>query len=80
MRESQYIKRWQKVGEERGALHTKREDLLEAVKLRLQNPVPDPIRLAIEGTNDLTTLDRWFKAALTSNGITEFREAITPPP
>ncbi len=80
MRESQYIKRWEKVGEDRGALQTRREYLLEAVKLRLENPVPEPIRLAIEGTNDLTTLDRWYQAALTLSSIAEFRKAITLPP
>jgi hypothetical protein len=76
MRESQYIKRWEKVGEDRGILLTKREYLLEAVKLRLADPVPEAIRLAIEGTNDLQTLDRWYQAALTSRTLAQLRKAM----
>jgi hypothetical protein len=79
MRESQYIKRWEKVGEDRGTLQRTREYLLKRVK-QLEDPVPEAIRLAIEGTNDLQTLDRWFDAALSSSTITEFRKAMTPPP
>jgi hypothetical protein len=76
MRESQYIKKWESVGEDRGSLRTKRADLLNVVKFRLEDPVPEPIRLAIEGTNDLNTLDRWLQAAATLDTIVEFRKAM----
>jgi hypothetical protein len=66
------IKRWEKVGEDRATLQTRREVLLEAVTLRLEDPVPEPIRLAIEGTNDLATLLRWHRAALTVGTIADF--------
>jgi hypothetical protein len=75
MRESQYIKRWEKVGEDRGILQTKRADLQSIVR-RLEDPVPQAIRLAIEGTNDVQTLDRWFEAALDCSTIAEFRKAM----
>jgi hypothetical protein len=78
MRESQYIKRWEQVGEERGILQTKREDLLQVVR-RLEDPVPEVIRLAVEGTNDLQTLKRWFDAALDANTIAELRHAMKLP-
>ncbi len=75
MRESQYIKRWRDEGIDLGALRTRREDLLRVVR-RLEDPVPEALRLAIEGTNDLQTLDRWFDAALGADTIAEFRKAI----
>jgi hypothetical protein len=79
MRESQYIKKWELVGEDRGELRRARLYLLEAVKLRLEDPVPEAIRLAIEGTSDLPTLDRWFDAALDSSTIEELRQAMNLP-
>ncbi len=76
MRESQYIKSWEKVGEERAELRTKRADLLKAVELRLQDPVPEAIRLAIEGTNDVARLESWFAAALTAQTIADLRKEM----
>jgi len=58
MRESRYIKKFELRGEERGELRAKRADLLKLVSWRLEDPVPEPIRLAVEGTNDLGVLDR----------------------
>ncbi len=78
MRESQYIKSWEKVGEDRGRLQTRREYLLKRVG-RLVDPVPEAIRLAIEGTNDPQTLDRWFDAALDCSTITDLRKAMNLP-
>jgi hypothetical protein len=75
MRESQYIKGWEKVGEDRGTLLRTREYLLKRLR-RLEDPVPEAIRLAIEGTNDVQTLDRWYDAALDVGTIAEFRKAL----
>jgi hypothetical protein len=75
MRESQYIKSWERVGEERGELRTKRADLLKAVQLRLEDPVSESIRMAVEGTNDLSKLETWYDAALTAESIAELRKA-----
>ena len=79
MRESQYIKGWEKVGEDRAELRTKRADLLKLVRRRLEDPVPEAIRLAIEGTNDIQTLERWFDAAIDVTTIAEFRKAMKLP-
>jgi hypothetical protein len=76
MRESQYIKSWERVGEQRAELRTQRANLLKAVKLRLEDPVPEPIRLAIEGTNDLSKLETWYDAALTVDTIAELRKEM----
>jgi hypothetical protein len=76
MRESQYIKSWERVGEERGELHKQRANLLKAIKLRLEDPVPESIRLAVEGTNDMSKLETWYEAALTVATIAELRKAM----
>jgi hypothetical protein len=76
MRESQYIKSWERVGEERAELRTKRADLLLVVKLRLQNPVPESVRLAIEGTNDLSKLETWLAAAATAQTVSALRKEM----
>lgn len=75
-RESTYIKSWELVGEQRAELRTKRADLMTAVQVRLQNPVPEAIRLAIEGTTDLGTLESWYRAALTAEKIADFRKEM----
>jgi hypothetical protein len=76
MRKSEYITSWEMVGEERGILLAKREYLLRVIKLRLEDPVSESIRLAIEGTNDVQTLSRWFDAVLDCSTIAEFRKAM----
>ena len=76
MRESQTIKGWMREGAEIAELRTKRVDLLKAVRLRLVNPVPETIRLAVEGTNDLSRLELWYDAALTVATVGEFRKQM----
>jgi hypothetical protein len=69
VRESQYLKSF----EDRGEVKRARVDVLRGLGLRLGGPVPEPIRLAIEGTNDLQTLDRWFQAMLQVSSWAEFQ-------
>src|SRR5262249_12120814 len=76
MRESQYIKSWERVGEERAELRTQRANLLKAVKLRLEDPVSESIRVAIEGTNDMSKLEAWYDVALTVENIAELRKEM----
>lgn len=76
MSESQYIKTFVLRGREEGVVIARRSDLLKAVRLRLQDPVPEPIRLAVEGTNDPDTLDRWFEVAITAGSLAELRSAM----
>ena len=49
MRESQYLK----TIETRGKVEQARADVLTGLSLKLGSPVPESIRLAVEGTNDL---------------------------
>lgn len=53
-----------------------REFLLEAIAVRLSSPVPDDLRLAIEGTNDQETLGRWYRVALTCPTVDDLRAAM----
>lgn len=73
MAESQYIKAFEQRSEERGATKTKRAYLLEAITARLASPVPEAVRLAVEGTNDPDTLDRWYASAIRVGTLAELR-------
>jgi hypothetical protein len=72
VRESQYLKSF----EDRGEVKRARADLLRVLLSRLGSPAPEPIRLAIEGTNDLGILDRWFDAALAAASWADFQAAM----
>jgi hypothetical protein len=74
--ESQFVNSWRREGEIRGVLLTSRANLLKVVRLRLKDPVPESIRLAVEGTNDPEVLDRWLEAALTATSLAKFRAAM----
>ena len=80
MKVSQTILGWKREGKHEGVIEARRADLLETVRVRLQDPVPEPIRLAIEGTNDPDTLTRWFRAALTVQTLDELRKGMRSTP
>jgi hypothetical protein len=73
VRESQYLKSIEARGEQKGEVHGRRAYLLEGLGLKFGSPVPEPIRLAIQGTTDLNTIDRWFHALFTANSWDEFQ-------
>ncbi|MBY0228728.1 MAG: hypothetical protein K2W96_05555 [Gemmataceae bacterium] len=74
-RKSVTIEGWLKEGREEGALRRQRMNLLKAAR-RLQDPVPDSIRRAVEGTHDISILDRWFDAALAAEDIAALRREM----
>jgi hypothetical protein len=76
MRESQIVLGWVNEGKIKGAVEKGRAYVLEVLRLRFQDPVPEAIRLAVEGTNDPDTLDRWFHVALTATSLAKFRAAM----
>ncbi|HKI35333.1 MAG TPA: hypothetical protein VKA46_25975 [Gemmataceae bacterium] len=76
MKESQYIKGWLNEGESKGLVKARRADLLTVLSERIPDPVPEELRLAVEGTNDLDTLQRWLRAAARSHSWADFREAM----
>jgi hypothetical protein len=76
VRESQYLKSFEARGEHKGEVKRARADVLRVLQSRLGTPAPEPIRLAIEGTNDLGVLDRWFEAALAASSWADFQAAM----
>lgn len=76
MKESVVITGWINEGKQVGIVEKARAVLLKVLRVRFQDPVPESVRVAIEGTNDPATLDRWFDAALTANTLAEFRAAM----
>jgi hypothetical protein len=74
VRESQYINSI----EDRGVLRKGRADILEVLEFRLQSPVPEEIRLAVNGTNDLPILDRWLRTASIATSYDDFLAAMNP--
>ena len=76
MLESQLILGVLKRGKEEGRVETRRAYIEEFIRSRLADPVPEDIFLAIEGTNDPTILDRWFKLAIEVSDVAEFRKRM----
>ena len=76
MRESQTIKGWMREGAEIAELRLLRTVLLKLIGAHLENPVPETIRLAIEGTNDPSRLDHWYDAALKAKSLGELRKQM----
>jgi hypothetical protein len=80
MKESQTILGWMREGKEKGIVEAHRADVIDLIRLRFQDPVPEPLRLAIEGTNDPDTLRRWLRAAATSTTLEELRATMRAAP
>lgn len=79
VRESQYSKTIEARGEHKGEVKRARAYLLEGLEIRLGSPTPEPIRLAIEGTNDVETLNRWFRLMFTVDSWAEFQAQVAQP-
>jgi hypothetical protein len=75
VRESQYSKTF----EARGEVKRARADVIEGLRLKFRSAVPEPIRLAIEGTNDLDRINRWFESLFTVNSLAEFEAQMKQP-
>lgn len=80
MQESTVVQGWINRGVQKEAVSARRAWLQETIRTRLQDPVPEPIRLAIEGTNDIAVLDRWFKVALTAGTMADLRSEMRQEP
>jgi len=80
MLESKVIGTWKRQGELKGTVESKRAYLLDVVRVRLQDPVPETIRLAVEGTNSPEILDRWFQAALRADSLAALLAAMKESP
>jgi hypothetical protein len=76
MVESQLILGWLKQGNEQGRVENARANVLQVIAVRLEDPVPEDLMLAIEGTNDPSILSEWLVVAATSKSIGELRKAM----
>jgi hypothetical protein len=70
-RKSKIIEGWKKEGAEEAELRLTRKHLLR-VLTRLRDPVPEPVRRAIEGSNDPAKLEQWFDAATEAASFAAF--------
>jgi hypothetical protein len=76
MRESQTIKGWMREGAEIAELRVMRACLLKVIRVKLEDPVPETIRLAIERTNDVSELDLWYEVALKAKSLADIRKQM----
>jgi hypothetical protein len=72
VRVSQQVLEWQNEGELKG----RRAALLRALEKRGKGPVPSDLAEAIQATEDMDLLSRWFDAALEANTLDDFRAAV----
>ena len=82
MWQSQVIKEWKDAGRQEGRQQEKRNDLLKVLRSRFKGEVPADLTQAIQQTDDLGILSRWFDDALEVASLDEFRNRVqaTPPP
>jgi hypothetical protein len=76
VQESQVVLRWVREGMLKGELQAMHRNRVQVLQVRLQTPLPEDLRLAIEGTNDLDTLSRWLEVAATADSLDGFRAAV----
>ena len=76
MLESQLILSWIKTGEDRGMVKKARADVLRVIAVRLEDPVPEDLVIAVEETCDAKILSEWLVAAATIPSIAKLRKAM----
>ena len=74
--ESQVVLGWQREARQDQEVKSLRQAILRALAVRLRIQVPAEVEQAVEGTNDLTILGRWFDTALTVETVADFRAAM----
>jgi hypothetical protein len=72
VRVSQQVQEWK----DEAKLESLRAHLLLALETRGKGPVPNDLAEAIQATEDIDLLSRWFRAALDANSFDEFRTAV----
>jgi hypothetical protein len=69
MGESRFLNDWAK-----GAVLTvRRKNVLRALQLRLQDPLPSDLVERINRCKKMSDLERWFDLSQTTNTLAEFR-------
>lgn len=72
VRVSRQMQEWQN----EAVITTRRADLLRVLEKRGKGPVPGDLVEAIQATEDVELLSRWFDAALDANSLDDFRAAV----
>jgi hypothetical protein len=67
--ESKFLADWAN----QAVLKEKRNTLLSALQIRLQNPLPPDLINTITECDDPEQLNSWFHEAITANSLAEFR-------
>lgn len=63
-------------GVQKGAIESTREDILEALALRLQPDTAETFKLTLEGIDDLQRLKQLHRAAVLANTLEDFTQAL----
>lgn len=77
--ESDLVKQWQDVAEQRGRLTTLRENLLRVLVAKFSGPLPSELLAAIQTQPDFGELSRWFDVALKAASLAEFQASVQVP-
>jgi hypothetical protein len=72
VRVSQQVLEWKN----EAVVETRRADLLRLLEKRGKGPVPKDLMDAIQTTEDMDLLSRWFDAAAEANSLNDFRAAV----
>ena len=75
--ESPIVNEWMSQGEAKGKLQERRENLLEALRLRFPgSSVPEDVVRAIKEQESLPVLGDWFRASQRANTFEQFMEVL----
>jgi hypothetical protein len=69
VRESKFLSDWAN----QAALKARRRNLLRALQLRLQDPLPPDLIERINRSKKMADLERWFDLSQTTSTLAEFR-------
>jgi hypothetical protein len=75
VRVSQQVLEWQNEARVEAELKTRRTDLLRVLEKHCKSKVPSDLVEAVQATQDMSLLSRWFDAALEANTFDDFRAA-----
>jgi hypothetical protein len=75
---SKQVLEWQAQARAEAQAETKRDDLIRALQVRFQSPLPADLTATLSEEKDLETLSRWFDLALTAASLEAFQAAVSP--
>jgi hypothetical protein len=74
VKQSMQVLEWQAEAEKRATA----KSLLTVLSSRFDTAVPAELEARIRGTEDLTQLERWLKAAARATSLEEFCQTVNP--